>query len=70
MLARDASPAAGARRPRATAVGQAPELRPYSPPRLVSYGDIRDVTLGPSPGGAESGGFFVSFLFNEYEDLP
>jgi hypothetical protein len=30
--------------------------RPYSPPRLIRYGDLRDVTLGGSTGGGESGG--------------
>jgi hypothetical protein len=30
-------------------------LKPYSTPRLVRYGDVRDVTLGPSPGLGESG---------------
>lgn len=29
--------------------------RPYAPPRLVRYGDVRDVTLGPSFGSGESG---------------
>ena len=36
------------------ATGSAPR-RPYQPPRLVRYGDVRDVTLGPSPGVGESG---------------
>ena len=31
------------------------ELRPYEKPLLVSYGDVRDVTLGPTLGGGESG---------------
>lgn len=30
-------------------------LRVYVSPRLVRYGDVRDVTLGPSPGIGESG---------------
>jgi|WetSurMetagenome_2_1015567.scaffolds.fasta_scaffold720791_2 hypothetical protein len=29
--------------------------KPYSTPRLIRYGDVRDVTLGPSPGTGESG---------------
>lgn len=29
--------------------------KPYDPPKLVRYGDVRDVTLGPSPGTGESG---------------
>jgi hypothetical protein len=27
----------------------------YHSPRLIRYGDVRDVTLGPSPGLGESG---------------
>jgi hypothetical protein len=29
--------------------------KPYVTPALVLYGDVRDVTLGPSPGTGESG---------------
>jgi hypothetical protein len=29
--------------------------KPYESPRLVRYGDVRDVTLGPTPGTGESG---------------
>ncbi len=29
--------------------------RPYEPPRLVLFGDLRTLTLGPSPGIGESG---------------
>ena len=29
--------------------------RPYATPRLVSYGKLRDVTLGGSPGMFDSG---------------
>ena len=29
--------------------------KPYLPPRLVRHGDVRDVTLGGSPGTGESG---------------
>ena len=29
--------------------------KPYRPPRLEVFGDVRDVTLGSTPGGAESG---------------
>ncbi len=29
--------------------------KPYSPPRLITYGDLRTLTLGPSPGIGESG---------------
>jgi len=29
--------------------------RPYEKPELVFYGDVRDVTLGPTFGGGESG---------------
>ena len=27
----------------------------YETPELICYGDVRDVTLGPTPGFAESG---------------
>jgi hypothetical protein len=39
-------------RPTAVSAGT---LRVYVSPRLVRYGDVRDVTLGPSPGLGESG---------------
>jgi hypothetical protein len=29
--------------------------RPYSPPRLVEYGNIRNLTTGGSPGVGDSG---------------
>lgn len=29
--------------------------QPYQKPVLVVYGDVRDVTLGPTLGGGESG---------------
>lgn len=29
--------------------------KPYRRPRLQAYGDLRDLTLGPSPGIGESG---------------
>jgi len=29
--------------------------RVYQKPRLICYGDVRDVTLGGSPGGGDSG---------------
>jgi len=29
--------------------------KPYHRPRLVLWGDLRDLTLGPSPGIGESG---------------
>jgi hypothetical protein len=29
--------------------------KPYATPKLTRYGDVRDVTLGPSPGTGESG---------------
>lgn len=45
-----------------TAASAAPEpaspasrKKPYRRPRLVLWGDLRDVTLGPSPGVGESG---------------
>jgi hypothetical protein len=31
------------------------DLRPYSPPRLEVLGDVRDLTLGGSPGVGDSG---------------
>ncbi len=42
-----ASPAGAAR--------SLPERRPYSAPVLEDFGDVRDITLGPSPGVGESG---------------
>lgn len=29
--------------------------KPYEKPELICYGDVRDITLGPSPGFGESG---------------
>ena len=29
---------------------------PYAPPRLVELGELRDITLGASPGVGDSGG--------------
>lgn len=29
--------------------------KPYSPPLLAVFGDVRDVTMGVSPGVGESG---------------
>lgn len=29
--------------------------RPYRPPRLIEYGSLLDLTLGPSAGTGESG---------------
>ncbi|HXU34120.1 MAG TPA: lasso RiPP family leader peptide-containing protein [Thermoanaerobaculia bacterium] len=29
--------------------------RPYEPPKLIVFGDLRTLTLGPSPGIGESG---------------
>jgi hypothetical protein len=33
---------------------QAPVRRPYTPPILEEYGDVRDLTLGGSPGAGDS----------------
>lgn len=30
--------------------------KPYTPPQVLSLGDIRDVTMGGSPGIGDSGG--------------
>lgn len=30
--------------------------KPYQKPELIQYGDIRTITLDPSPGDFESGG--------------
>lgn len=32
-----------------------PPRRPYDKPKLTPRGDVRDVTLGPTPGVGESG---------------
>ena len=34
---------------------EADGCKPYRPPRLEDFGDVRDVTLGSTPGGIESG---------------
>jgi hypothetical protein len=41
--------------------GQAnnPERRAYHPPVLRTYGDVRGLTLGGSPGTGDSGGYGV-----------
>jgi hypothetical protein len=33
-----------------------PVRRDYEPPRLVALGDLRELTLGASPGAGDSGG--------------
>ncbi len=33
---------------------QTPARRPYTPPVLEEYGDVRDLTLGGSPGAGDS----------------
>lgn len=35
---------------------QAEEKKPYEPPRLEDYGDMRSLTLGGTPGVGESQG--------------
>jgi len=32
------------------------DLKVYEKPVLTTFGDVRDVTLGGSPGGGDSGG--------------
>lgn len=34
---------------------EAPPRRPYSPPRLQIFGDVRSLTMGGSPGIGDSG---------------
>lgn len=34
----------------------APRPKPWTTPRLRVFGDVRDLTLGGSPGGGDSGG--------------
>lgn len=31
------------------------QVRAYEKPTLIVYGDVRDITLGPTPGLGESG---------------
>lgn len=31
------------------------KIKPYQAPVLICYGDVRDITLGPTFGGGESG---------------
>ncbi len=40
--------------PSAPQAAPAPK-RPYQPPHLIVYGDLRDLTMGPSTGSGESG---------------
>jgi len=43
-----------------TAEIKSSECLRYEKPVLICYGDVRDITLGPSPGAGESGaGFFT-----------
>jgi hypothetical protein len=37
-------------KPQTEPSSNAPNRRPYTKPRLTSYGDIRDLTLAPTPG--------------------
>jgi len=39
----------------AGAVDGVKPLKPYETPELICYGDVRDVTLGPTVGTGESG---------------
>ena len=32
------------------------DRRPYASPSLVPYGDVRDLTMGASPGNTDTGG--------------
>ena len=42
------------------ALGNAGDFtRGYEKPLLIAYGDVRDITLGPTPGLGESGCEFV-----------
>lgn len=36
-------------------VAPVPAKKAYSPPQLAVFGDVRDVTMGVSPGVGESG---------------
>ncbi len=38
------------------AAGHAELRRPYQSPVLTAYGDVRDITMGPTVGFGESGG--------------
>jgi hypothetical protein len=41
--------------PPAGTTGPGARRRPYAPPRLEALGDVRDLTLGGSPGLGDSG---------------
>lgn len=41
--------------PVAADAGAIPARAPYAPPRIVPLGDLRDLTLGASPGVGDSG---------------
>lgn len=43
------------RRPGCETTAPAEHRRPYRAPRLTLYGDVRDLTMGPSDGIGESG---------------
>ena len=46
---------ATATRDETSSMGAPPERRAYTAPVLREYGDLRTLTLGPSPGLGESG---------------
>lgn len=48
-------PAAIARDRSETVYSSAARRRAYSPPRVRALGELRDVTMGPSPGVGETG---------------
>lgn len=48
-------PAAVARDRSETVYCSAARRRAYSPPRVRALGELRDVTMGPSPGVGETG---------------
>lgn len=48
-------PAASARDRSESVYPSAERRRAYSPPRVRALGELRDVTMGPSPGLGETG---------------
>jgi hypothetical protein len=48
---------------RSTIEAATPARLPYATPHLRCFGDVRDVTLGGSPGVGDSGGSFVEKTF-------
>ena len=47
-----------------------PQVLEYEPPRVYTYGDLRQLTAGCNPGGFEDGAFKGSGEFGLSSPLP